>query len=394
MPPSERFLPTLEPAAQERLFVLISTLINFPGVGCADESDRKRHHDALESVSAQMQVHAKAIGIALPAYSPHTLRKDLLLLRRYGILDDRMYRWGYYLGTGAMAKEELGLALQALASQAQTQGDPRIQALYDQLEQRLRGLNLALGGELLYPVRSQLDRSIVPTNPDEMRRKGQYKGTLFAKLTELEAAIVAGSAIEIYRASSPYRSSRVGHEQLYPLQLIYADIAWYLLSENVSDGHLAISRLDRFTDYWRRLDLPDRGLTAQKSSLAIAHTLLKNGWGLALGNLEEQRLERSGHLELVEVQVRFYGSVVPFILEGEMRHPRQQLKKRRKDENGRIIQVDYCVTLPRRSWFEFSRWVRSFGASAQVMAPEELVREFEQMASELGRLYGGVNADG
>jgi hypothetical protein len=389
----QKFL-ALEAAAQERLFLLIATLINFPGVGCAEDNDRTHHHDALEAVATQMQAYAKSIGIDLPTYSPHTLRKDLLLLRRYGILDDRMYRWGYYLGTGAMAKDELGLALQALASQAKTQGDPRIQSLYDKLEQRLRGLNLALGGELLYPVRSQIDRSIVPTNPEEMRRKGQYKRTLFAKLTELEAAIVAGRAIEIYRASSPYRASRVGHEQLHPLQLIYADIAWYLLSENVADGHLAVSRLDRFTDYWRELDLPDRGLTIQKNSLTIAHTLLKNGWGLSLGSVEEQQLERSGQLELVEVQVRFYGSVVPFILEGEMRHPKQRLRNRRKDKSGRVIQVDYCVPLPRRSWFEFSRWVRSFGASAQVVAPGELVGEFEQMVGELGRLYVGVSADG
>ena len=385
---SERFLPALEPAAQERLFLLIATLINFPGVGCAEESDRTRHHDALESVAAQMQLHAKSIGILLPAYSSHTLRKDLLLLRRYGILDDRMYRWGYYLGTGAMAKKELGLALQALASQAKLQGDPRIQHLYDKLEQRLRGLNLALGGELLYPVRAQRDHAIIPTNPEEMRRKGHYKSTLFTRLTELEAAIIAGTSIEIYRASNPYQSSRIGHEQLYPLQLIYADIAWYLLSENIEDGNFAISRIDRFTDYWQVLSIADRGLKTQQSSLAIAHTLLENGWGLSLGNPEEQRLERSGQLEIVEVQVRFYGSVVPFILEGEMRHPKQQLRNRRKDKDGRIIQVDYCVPLPRRSWFEFSRWVRSFGSKAQVIAPAELVEEFKIMTTELGHLYG------
>jgi WYL domain len=388
MSSSERIFPALEPAAQERLFVLIATLVNFPGIGCPEDLDRTDHHDALQAVALQMQVYARSIGLSLPAYSSHTLRKDLLLLRRYGILDDRMYRWGYYLGTGAMAKPELGLALQALASQAQMQGDPRIQSLYAQLEQRLRGLNLSLGGELLYPVRTQLDRSIVPTNPEEMRRKGRYKGTLFARLRELEGAIGAGRAIELYRASSPYQSSRVGHEQVYPLQLIYADIAWYLLSENVSDGHLAISRVDRFTDYWRELGLGDRGLSAQQLSLGSAHGLLRAGWGLALGNAEEQRLERSGQLEFVEVQVRFYGAVVPFILEGESRHPKQRLRNRRKDELGRIVQVDYCVPLPRRSWFEFSRWVRSFGASARVVAPVELVGEFEGMVRELGRSYG------
>ena len=122
---SEHVFPALEPAAQERLFLLIATLINFPGVGCAKESDRIQHHDALQGVAIQMKAYGMSIGIDLPAYSAHTLRKDLLLLRRYGILDDRMYRWGYYLGTGAMAKEELGLALQALASQAKIQGDPR-----------------------------------------------------------------------------------------------------------------------------------------------------------------------------------------------------------------------------------------------------------------------------
>lgn len=387
MTSAKRPHPHLEPAAQERLLVLIATLIHFPGIGCPEDTDRTTHHNALDTVAQQMQTYAQSIGISLPAYSSHTLRKDLQRLRQYGILDDRMYRWGYYLGTGAMAKEELGLALQALASQAKIQGDPRIQTLYEQLEQRLRGLNLALGGELLYPVRSQLDRSIVPTNPQEMQRKGQYKRTLFAKLPELEAAIIAGSPIEIYRASSPYHARRVGHEQLYPLQLIYSDIAWYLLSENLSDGHLAISRLDRFTDYWRKLDLNDRGIHPQQNSLHIAHTLLKNGWGLSLGNPQEQQLERSGQLELLNIQVQFYGTVVPFILEGEMRHPKQQLKHRHKDNTGNIIQVDYCIPLPPRSVFEFSRWVRSFGSSAKVIAPESLVKDFATMTLELGKHY-------
>jgi len=32
-------------------------------------------------------------------------------LRRYGILDRQMYRWGYYLGTGALRRDELQVAL-------------------------------------------------------------------------------------------------------------------------------------------------------------------------------------------------------------------------------------------------------------------------------------------
>jgi hypothetical protein len=45
-----------------------------------------------------------ALGIELPDDYPATatIRKDLETLRDYGILDKRMYRWGYYLvHTGA-----------------------------------------------------------------------------------------------------------------------------------------------------------------------------------------------------------------------------------------------------------------------------------------------------
>jgi hypothetical protein len=379
--------PHLDPAAQERLLLLIATLAQFPGVGCPESTKHDGHHDALQAVVTQMQTYAQSIGHPLPAYSVHTLRKDCLLLKRYGILDNRMYRWGYYLGTGAMSREELGLALQALAAQAEIQGDPRILAVYQRLERRLRGVNLELGGQLFYPVRSQLERTIVPTNPDEMRRKGEYKSTLFARLPELEQAMITGQAIEIYRRTSPYQPKRVGHQKVYPLQLIYADIAWYLLTENVENGHLAVSRLDRFSDYWQPLAIHDRGLEKQKQQLTVAHTLLHHGWGLSLGNFDEQQLERQCKLSLIDIRVRFFQAVAPFILEGQQRHPRQQLKRKRKNHHGQIIELDYCIQLPPRSVPEFSRWVRSFGTNAQVIAPAHLVQDFAQMAQTLSQMY-------
>ncbi len=394
MKSAARSLPTLDPAAQERLLLLIATLVQFPGVGSpeSDEAEHDGHHNALQAVVTQMQRYAESINHPLPAYSVHTLRKDLLLLRRYGILDNRMYRWGYYLGTGAMSREELSLALQSLAAQAEIQGDPRVLAVYQNLERRLRGLNLELGGQLFYPVRSQLERTIVPTNPDEMRRKGEYKSTLFARLPELEQAIITGQALELFRQTSPYQPQHVGHQPVYPLQLIYADIAWYLLTENVTDGHFALSRLDRFTDYCQPLPSDDRGIAIQQQQLNVAHALLRNGWGLSLGKVVEQQLERQRQLQLIDVRVRFFQAVAPFILEGQLRHPRQQLKRQRKNDRGQVIEVDYCIQLPPRSLPEFSRWVRSFGANAQVIAPSNLVQEFEQMAANLSQMYrSGAN---
>jgi len=69
-----------------------------------------------------------------------TLRKDLETLRRYGILDRQMYRWGYYLGTGALRRDELQVAFNALASQISRR--PTSQTNSPRLTKRLRGLDV------------------------------------------------------------------------------------------------------------------------------------------------------------------------------------------------------------------------------------------------------------
>jgi hypothetical protein len=67
---------------------------------------------------------------------------------------------------------------------------------------QLRGLNL--GGEFAYPVRSQINRAIIYTDPQEMMADSKYRGTLFEKLEQLETAIIRGQAIEIYRSRNAY----------------------------------------------------------------------------------------------------------------------------------------------------------------------------------------------
>jgi hypothetical protein len=41
-----------------------------------------------------------------------------------------MYRWGYYLGTGAMSLAELQVAINALNSQAKYQQDTQVNRIY------------------------------------------------------------------------------------------------------------------------------------------------------------------------------------------------------------------------------------------------------------------------
>lgn len=211
--------------AFKRLLLLIATFVRYPGVGCIDplQSDLNGSDDTLQEILVYLQKVAREVDVELPLYSRYTIQSDLKTLRKYGLLEQRAYKWGYYLGTGAMNREELQVALNALHSQAKYQEDPQVNRIYRRLTRRLRGLNLK--DEMFYPIRTQLDRVIVHTDPEEMMAKRQYRGTLFEKLDQLEAAITKGQAIKIYRCRNPYNPGKTGYETVYPLQLIYADIA-------------------------------------------------------------------------------------------------------------------------------------------------------------------------
>ncbi len=78
----------------ERLLLLIATFIKYPGIGCFDDgqknsTNKHQHHNALELVQIKLRELAASLKIALPENYPATptIRKDLELLRDYGILD-------------------------------------------------------------------------------------------------------------------------------------------------------------------------------------------------------------------------------------------------------------------------------------------------------------------
>ena len=372
-----------------RLMLLIATFVQHPGIGSAnpDTEAKSQHHNALELVRDRLQQLAAELGFALPAYSAAMLRKDVETLRDYGILERRMYRWGYYLGTGALTREELAGALGALATQAEVQGDPRLRGMYDQLERRLRGLHLSSEQTLFYPVRSQIDQLIVHTDPAEMRRRGNYRETLFEALEAVEAAIVQGQGLELYERVTACSGAALGPYWVYPLQLLYHEVGWYLLYEDCQTGHLAVRRLDRLAAGVKPLAAYQRSQAAQFQSLEEAQRLFQQGWGLFLGEPAAQRSERAGQLPLVWAQVRFFGEVSRFIVEGERRHPKQKIRPGPKLTDGRWQWVDYGVPLPERSLPEFFRWVNRFLEQAQVLAPVEWVERYREKAAKLVERY-------
>jgi predicted DNA-binding transcriptional regulator YafY len=387
--------PILHPYADhfsfERMMLLIATIVRYPGVGSADILERAEsdeHHNALEAVQVQLRQVAKSLGMELPDGYPATatIRKDLETLRDYSILDRRMYRWGYYLGTGVMSLEELKVTFNALDSQAKYQGDPQVRQIYQALEKRLRGLELKSNGNFFYPVRAYLNHPIIYTDPEEMKAKGKNRHTLFHCLDTLEKAIPSGQLVELYRYKEPYEQ-RIGQMQVYPLQLFYYDIAWYLLYEYPDTQHLEVERVDRFKDYCRIIDTQGRGQKKQRESLKVAEKLIATGWGIYLGTPEAQQLERQGKLSLEEVKVRFFPPVIDFILEGECRHPTQKIRPKQQENNGEYAYVDYIVKLPPRSFNEFSRWIYKFMGNAVVLSPQELVEKHRKAALALVSRY-------
>lgn len=378
------------PQSLERLLLLLAVLVKFPGIGCKeqDEEETEGHHTALLPVQTKIRELAQSLKIVLPDGYPAipTIRKDLELLRDYGLLERRMYRWGYYLGTGVFSPEELQIALNAIESQAQYQGHPLTRQLYQKLKLRLKGFQLADQTDLFYPVRQNLNRPIIYTDPQEMMVKQKNSNTLFHQLETVEAAIIRGQAIEIARTKDPYTQQGLGMMQLYPLQLVYYDIAWYLLCEDYPSGQFATVRIDRMSDYCQILGMPERGIKAQEQSLKQVHKLLKNGWGLKLGDLAEQQAELAGKLSLISVKVRFFPPISQFIKEGDRRHPRQKIQDFTKSEKDPYL--DYSVKLPPRSLNEFGIWVQRYGDKAQVLEPPSLVEEHRKKAIALAQRYG------
>ncbi len=383
--------PYSDRPALDRLLLLIATLVQQPGIGNRDPlAPDTTSEPALSLVQTAMQTLAAAQGIPLPHYAIPTLRKDLLTLRRYGILSPRRHRTGYYLGTGGLTRDELHLALNALASLAKTQGDPLARQAHDRIQRRLRGLDLELNGNLSYPVRAHLNRTSVATDPVEMATRGTYQDTVFHQLATLEPAIRQGQTIEIVQAVNFYGDRPDLTIQIVPLQLLYHDIAWYLLGERL-DGHFVIYRMNRLKNYCKILEPQGRGSDRQRQQLAIAHHLLDQGWGLFLGNPAEQQAERAGTLPLTTVKVRFYPPISQFILEGNYRHPQQKLAIGPIDPaTGEPEHIHYQIKLPERSLKEFSHWLSRYMQHVQILAPASLAQQHYAAAQALLQRYTGA----
>ncbi|MFN5856073.1 MAG: helix-turn-helix transcriptional regulator [Pseudanabaenaceae cyanobacterium] len=385
MPKPSRTHAYSDQSAFERLLLLIATVGRYPGIGSGNDDVNAAPVEPLGELQAKILEVAQELGFAVKEYSLPTLRKDLALLRRYGVLTKSVYRWGYFLGFGAVGPAELPMIMEALLSMATYQNSHSAKRVYDLVQKRLKGL---LGDAPAYLTRAFAQNCIVDTDTDAMISQQRHSHNLFFSLEQLEQAMLNGQAVEIYQTRNLY-GKELRQMVLFPLQLLYHEVAWYLIGESClseslaepKNPHWVVLRVDRFSDQINLIS-KFRSQSAQRQSLARAEQLLRNGWGLYLGDADQQAAELAGQIDLIKIVVRFFDPVTKFIQEGNARHIRQKIY-----DHSKSGYLDYEITLPPRSKREFYRWTRRFSSAVMFLEPEELIQKHQQEALELTNRY-------
>jgi predicted kinase len=300
----------------QRVFTLLRHLLQQP-------FDREAGTPLPEHLIARTET----IPGAYLAGEAATLRKDLeKLLTPYGFRrrNDNV-RHGYAIGTALLSAHRLS-EIHGLVSQAAGRlADPSAQDLLAELEQRLRWGDIAI--ESATPVRAFANRSIVSSalvRPDSLAAERQAEA--------LETAIVERRRIvlERYASVGSFPDSPEGSLRVWPLQLLFHNIGWYLVYEEdaigTGVGLIRSERLDRLA--LRRSERGTRrGDDLHSQALRRLELLLHHSGGIYFGNDLAAQLRlaspnpRIRARQLVTLRFHCQGWSFAFIREGLQRYP-------------------------------------------------------------------------
>lgn len=338
-----------------------------------------------------------------------TLRKDIeKILKPYKILPDFPMRNGYFSGTGILSKQELIKVFEMLQSQAKSLDDPLLLDFYEQFRQRMIQTKLLKNHENVYPVRSIANHSIINNqylHSDALANKQLQ--------SQLEEAIASGKLLELNRFvdGGRYAGDEKSFFLVYPLQIVFHNLAWYLGYECVGGkepGLLRFERLDRL--FFGQPQNKMRSRQEQEKSLQRLQTLLKASAGLFLGySVADQRhflsLDKKKRSQAcVTVELWFNDAIYKFIIEGTKRFA--QIKMTCPESNARLNLPAsiFCLKektgdklFPNRfqvilaKWslndFDLWRWIVGFGGNVKVIEPPELVNKVREIGTDIVQAY-------
>lgn len=331
------------------------------------------------------------------------LQKDIeRIFKPYKILDSKVYRRGYYLGTSIFTKVELNRVYQALQTFSHHSDNPEITSIFQLVEQRLKNSDL-LQIESQYPLRVIGTKSIVDT--DKLSTS-----SLARHLDKVEEAILSGELLELQRikGSGRFEGDRALRFRAYPLQLVFHRIAWYLGFEEVGgefDRLLRFERLDRLM-----LGLPQkqhRVLQQQIQAQKKLQHLYQASAGLFLGNNPkiQQQFLTGDRAATIILELWITAEKFRFINEGTQRFSYHSLEMSKPvDKSPTLLDSKlFCldsspdkdfpcrlkVQLPQ--WclddVELQTWVIGFAGHVKVVSPPQFSAKIAEMGRTIANLY-------
>ena len=376
----------------QRLISTIKVIVNQPFLQDFGKGSMKTLAQALEQAGG---IYNAESGLPM-------LRKDIEnILKPYKIIPSFPMRHGYFAGTGIFSQQELIKLFDILQSQAKSLDDPLVLDFYNTFKERMLQTKLIDSKENIYPIRSIANHSIV----DE---KHLHETSLLKKLPYLENAIIKGELLELntFSGSPKYESDANSFITVYPLQIVFHNLAWYLgyecVGKDAQSGLLKLQRLDRL--FLGNFQNQHRSRQEQTKALEKLQKLLQASAGIYLGNSVEDQyrfLSRNTNKRMevcVTVELWFDDKIFHFITEGTKRFAQIKMSRPRSVGKVSLPKSIFCLEAPTGDkqfpnrfqtvlpkWclndFDLLRWILGFGGSVKVIQPSELVEKVKKVAT-------------
>ncbi|MEA5414147.1 AAA family ATPase [Synechococcus sp. BA-132 BA5] len=394
--------------------------------------------DRPAELGATLHQHLIAATESIPgAYLPGetaTLRKDLeKVLTPYGFRNRHdNVRHGYALGTAVLSAPRLR-EIQALVQQAAGRlADPSALLLLGELEQRLAWAGL---DEPAPPLRLYARHGVVDT---ALVRRESLAAPYGAEAIERAIAQRRRVLLKRFSSAGSHGGTTIGDGsgewRVWPLQLIFHHVGWYLcVEEDVigqEHGLIRCERLDRLAlQSTSPRSGPNDGLRRsperQHAALQRLERLLHHSGGIFFGDEVSAQLalaSRSpGARASVLQTLRFSATpwAFAFLREGMSRYPREQVRFSKPlpddswwhhpdaphvlEPNAPTDSHPYPLELDLPSWtlaadIDLRTWLYGFGEGIRVEAPtalqEELVSRCRAMLTAHGEAVQAATAPG
>jgi predicted kinase len=377
----------------ERLIKLIRFIIHHPFAHELNEG-------VLNSLINQMQSQQ-----IINFNCRDSIRKDIeKVLKPYQILPNFSMKHGYFIGTAILPKAELVHVFRLLEAQSKILDDPVAFSTYKTFQNNLAQAKITLSEA--YPVRAIHNRTIFDL-------EALPAHSLAHRISEVETAIEQGKLLELNRLKGGGRFTNEPDRefQVFPLQLVFHNIGWYLGFENTkgeSKGLLQFERIDRL--FLGRNLGETRDRPAQEKSLKNLKRLYESSGGIYLGNSYQSQHQylssdksKKAKVEIT-IELWFSDRIFKFISEGNRRFPVSQMKmsprldKVSRDKKApftlaqskdRTFPNRFQVTLP--NWciedIDLLRWIVGFGGQVKVIEPSELINKVKSIGEAIAQIY-------